>query len=175
MKQRPGIPQAVSKSRPSQSFTLDPQRLRDSWTLDLLAFARHGLWAKKLDMHGVAAAMPPVILNTPDRVIALDLYDSVYALRSRPRAFSQQAGRYSPLVLGAQDNGKKLAIELWSLHEEPTESENNLAEALAKYLQADITLHGPAQMHAHLKSLVGKELPEEIRVRNPLAWLLGDL
>jgi len=175
MKQRPGIPQAVSKSRPSQSFTLDPKRLRDSWILDLLAFARHGLWAKKLDMHGAAAAMPPVILNTQEHVIALDLYDSLHALRSRPRAFSQQAGRYSPLVLGAQDNGKKLVIELWSLHEEPTEAEGKLLDALAKYLQAAVTLHGPAEMKAQLKTLVGQKLPDEICARNPLAWLLGDL
>ena len=108
-----GVPAAVGKPRhgaPGQ--VIDPAVLRESWTLDVLAWAQYGVMAKKIDVHGSHAALPPVIL--PDdgkgRTVALDLLAALHALRRRPRAFSQMAGRYAPLVIGAQDRQRPLVL-----------------------------------------------------------------
>lgn len=118
---RTGIPLAVQKLRNTgggrRSAQLDVDSLRQVWMLDILAWARYGMVAPRVDLRGAHAAMPPVVLpDAPDgELVCLDLASSVDALRSRHRAFSQIAGRYSPLVLAARDVGRRLRIEVWDL------------------------------------------------------------
>jgi len=175
-----GVPQAIGKPRlgaPGQ--VIDAELLRDSWTLDVLAWAQHGVMAKKIDLHGAHAPLPPVIL--PDdgqgRTVALDLLAALQALRSRPRAFSQMAGRYAPLVIGAQDGARVLAIELWHLDGEVEEREKwtKLAEQLATYLRAEVTLRTPADARRLLREAQARGLPEALQVRNPIAWALAEV
>lgn len=171
---RTGVPNAVGKPRtPPPPGPPDANALRMGWTLDLLAFLRHGQVATRVDPRGDRSPLPLVMLNGKERVVGLDLLPALRALRSRPRAFSQVAGRFSPLVIGAQDSGKRLLVELWDLDGEPDEDDGNQAQALAKYMQADVTAHGRLEALATLKT--ARDLPDLLVGRNPLAWLLAGL
>lgn len=174
---RTGVPVAIAKQRhgaPGQ--VLDADVLRDSWTLDILAWVQHGEMANKIDLHGVHAPLPPVILpkDSQGRTVALDLTLALYALRSRPRAFSQMAGRYAPLVIGAQDKGRALRIELWTLEGELEDPDkwHKTAEALATYLHAEVVLRGPEDARRLLLQAQARGLPEALQARNPVAWAL---
>ena len=175
-----GVPAAVGKPRhgaPGQ--VIDPAVLRESWTLDVLAWAQHGVMAKKIDVHGSHAALPPVIL--PDdgkgRTVALDLLAALHALRSRPRAFSQMAGRYAPLVIGAQDRQRPLVLELWQLDGELEDLEKwqKLAEQLATYLRAEVRVRTHLEARQLLREAQARGLPEELQARNPIAWVLAEV
>ena len=85
--------------------------------MDLIAWGRYGQVAPRVDQRGPGSSMPPVILpDAPDgELVCLDLAASVDRLRSRHRAFSQVAGRYSPLVLAARESNRRLRIEVWDL------------------------------------------------------------
>lgn len=171
---RPGIPVAVGKNRSHVGPPLvDPVAQREAWTLDLLAFALHGAVASRVDLRGDRSPLPPVMLDLPHAVIALDLWPCVAALHSRPRSFSQIAGRYSPLVLGAREADKPLVIQWWDLREELPDDASKGADALAKYLEATVTLHTLADASTALAKLPA--LPDKLRDRNPLAWALTAL
>lgn len=168
---RSGVPAAVGKRRAQPGPPpLDPEAQREAWTLDLLAFALHGAVAAKVDVRGSRAPLPPVVLNLPGQVVAIDLWQAVAALHCRPRSFSQIAGRYSPVVIGAQDGGKKLRIEWWDLRGDLPDDVHKGADALAKYLTADVVVRTLDDARAALRG-VG-ELPSALVARNPLAWLL---
>jgi hypothetical protein len=171
---RAGIPVAVGKNRHHVGPPLvDPIAQREAWTLDLLAFALHGAVASRVDLRGDRSPLPPVMLDLPKAVIALDLWQSVAALHSRPRSFSQIAGRYSPLVLAARESGKPLLIQWWDLRGEMPEDADKGAQALAKYLDATVTLHSLDDAHTALQHLPA--LPDKLADRNPMAWALTTL
>ncbi len=115
----PGIPKAVGRRRGSPLARSDfiSDVARQAWALDLLAWGRYGQLAPRVDRRGPRASMPPVVLpEAPDdELVCLDLACTVDRLRSRHRAFSQVAGRYSPLVLAARESGRRLRIEVWDL------------------------------------------------------------
>lgn len=162
-----GVPRAVQKSR--KDTGLPPlEQVRESWMLELVAWQRHGRTTNRLDLHGHRSTRPPIWLDTPEALICLDFLDALRDLRSRPRAFSQQAGRYTDAVQGAQLHHKALHIELYLLEDEPHEADHKLAEALAKYLNATITLHGRQVVHTALQV----QFPPELVEHNPLAWTL---
>ncbi len=166
---RAGIPVAVGKNRHHVGPPLiDPVAQREAWTLDLLAFTIHDAVASRVDLRGERSPLPPVMLDLPDAVVALDLWQSVAALHSRPRSFSQIAGRYSPLVLGARESGKPLRIAWWDLRGEMPDDADKGAQALAKYLEATVTLHTLNDARAALRKLPA--LPAKLLDRNPLAW-----
>lgn len=169
MSQYHGIPKAVGKQSKHAGLP-DAGLMRESWLLELLGVARHDRLPAKLDLHGHRATRPPCILNLPDTWLALDLLAALRDLRSRPRAFSQQAGRYAELARGATDDGRKLVLELVDPDDEPTETDHKLADALAKYLNAEITLLGPS---AIARELHGLKPDADLQDRNPLAWALA--
>ena len=178
-----GIPVAVGRpqAEPNRSRGgVDVVAWRATWMLDLLAWARHGQVAPRVDLRGPRSPLPPVILPEAanDTLVCLDLLEAVVKLRSRKRAFSQVAGRYSPLVLGAREAGRKLVIEMWDLdgghlQGDAAEGIQGLVEQLAEYLQAEVTLHGPADL-AGLQAALRREPPPMTLVeRNPVAWALS--
>jgi len=115
----PGIPKSVERRRASPLVGSDfiSDSARQAWALDLLAWGRYGQLAPRVDQRGPRAAMPPVVLpEAPDgELVCLDLARTIGRLRSRHRAFSQVAGRYSPMVLAARESGRRLRIEVWDL------------------------------------------------------------
>ncbi len=115
----PGIPKSVERRRGNPLAGIDhlSESARQAWALDLLAWGRYGQMAPRVDQRGHRASMPLVVLpEAPDdELVCLDLARSVNRLRSRHRAFSQVAGRYSPLVLAARESGRRLRIEVWDL------------------------------------------------------------
>ncbi len=171
---RQGVPAAIGKPRrDSGPPVLDWVGCHEAWTLELLAFIEMQQLPARVDLRGARSAMPPVVLATPSEVIAYDLWPAIAALHSRPRSFSQVAGRYAPLVIGAQDGGKRLRIQWWQLRSDEPAPDPQLAVAVAKYLQADVTLHDMAQAQARV---VGElALPPVLLERNPVAWSLVHL
>jgi len=165
------VPAAVGKMR-SSSIPAPPDAhgMRLGWTLDLLAWARHGAVAHKVDMRGERAPMPPILLANGEQIVALELAGAVRALSSRPRAFSQVAARFSPMVIGSQDSGARLVIEIWDVDAEPDDDDAKLAGALAKYLTADVRFFGRTAAAAALAGV--SEWPQALLERNPLAWVL---
>lgn len=202
----PGIPKSVERRRKSARIGAEylADAARRTWALDLLAWARYGQIAPRIDSRGAGASLPPVILpDAPDgELVCLDLAVSVDRLRSRHRAFSQVAGRYSPLVLGARESGRRLRIEVWDLEgmfsgldafsEEATLPEISIADAVADggsqrdkgdgleamlakvatYIDADISLESLTEARALLAGLAHAPFPDELVARNPLAWVL---
>lgn len=187
MKKKPrnGVPRAVERSRggkPVVSLEMDAARV--VWALDLLAWIRHGQLAAKLDMRGYRAPLPAIVLPGSDQVVALEDVTAVRKLRSRHRAFSQIAGRYSPLVIGARDAGARIRLELWDLDtidHGDAEALQKTSAQLADYMQADVRLFGrsdAARAFATVDDrLSSGELvfPDKLTARNPMAWqwLLG--
>jgi hypothetical protein len=161
-----GVPKAIGK--PRRDTGLPPvDQVQESWLLELLGWQLHERLAAKLDLHGHRATRPPCLLNSKDAWVCLDLMAALRDLRSRPRAFSQQAGRYAELVRGAQMDGKRVVIELVDAEGEPSEADLKLVEALAKYLDAEMRVIGPAEIQ---RILAGARYPEHLCARNPLAW-----
>lgn len=188
----PGVPQAVEKSAgdggagKKAGRIQTPARLsadsnaRVTWLLDLLAWAGHDAVAKRVDLRGSSAALPPVILPevAPDVLVALDTVDALRRLRSRHRAFSQMAGRYSALLLAARDTGRRLRLELWDLDE--TGALRPADERLAKlwpqlesYLEGEVWLADEAALRARLARASEGSLPAALVRRNPVAFGLG--
>lgn len=168
-----GVPRSVQR-RPGGKpvVELDISAARETWLLDILAWCRHGAVAARIDVRGSRAALPPVIL--PDvgggRVVALETAAAIDRLRSRHRAFSQIAGRYAPLVIGARDAGQRLCIEVWRCTPDGDDI-GPLCAQLAEYLDADITQHTLVEATAALRSAPWPTAPAELTARNPLAWL----
>ena len=161
-----GIPRALGK--PRRDTGLPPvAHVQESWLLELLGWQLHARLPAKLDLHGHRATRPPCLLNSPDVWIGLDLLAALRDLRSRPRAFSQQAGRYAELMRGAQLDGKRVLLELVDPDGEPNEADQKLVDALAKYLDAEIRMLGPAEIQ---RILALARYPEHLCARNPLAW-----
>lgn len=173
MSQRP-TPRAVGKpNRPPPLLTIDPVALRESWTLDVMAWLQLQRVAPRIDLHGARSPLPPVVLDLPDAVWALDLWPAVAALQSRPRSFSQVAGRYAPIAVGAR--GKALHLQWWDLRGEADAVKvGPLAEALGRYLQADVRLMTLADRDRMLQAHAarGEAWPSALLERNPLAWQL---
>lgn len=202
----PGIPQAVqrqSKGGP-QGAESTGRASRTAWALDLIAWGRYGQLAPRIDHRGPGSTMPPVILpEAPDgELVCLDLAASVDRLRSRHRAFSQVAGRYSALVLAARESNRRLRIEVWDLEglflpvgaftEAATLPEIAIADVVdgqspprggaegleamlgkvATYIDAKISLETLLEARALLSSLLDEPLPGALVQRNPLAWAL---
>ncbi len=167
-----GVPRAVERAKAGKPVVdLDIAAARTTWLLDVLAWARHGVVAARIDLRGPRAALPPVVLPAvgDDRVVALEPAAALDRLRSRHRAFSQMAGRYSPLVIGSRDAGRGLAIEIWALGEVAIDAER-LAEQLAEYMQADVTVHDRQQAAAIVADIDWSTAPPDLLERNPLAW-----
>lgn len=141
--------------------------VRESWLLELLGWQLHQKLPAKLDLHGHRATRPPCLLNGGDAWICLDLLAALRDLRSRPRAFSQQAGRYAELVRGAQLDGRRVVIELVDPDGEPGEADLKLVDALRKYLDAEMRVIGPPEI---ARILADARFPEHLCARNPLAW-----
>ncbi len=173
-RRRKGIPKAVQRNRGGKPVVqLDIGAARVTWMLDLLAWARHGAVANRIDLRGQRAALPPVVLPITDgKLIAMEDAVAIRRLRSRHRAFSQIAGRYSPLVVGAGDAGARIHLEIWDLADQTEDREAllKLAPQLADYLQADVSVHGRADAVAALAALDPSTIPAKIGERNPLAW-----
>ena len=202
----PGIPQAVQRQRKGaqQGAEFTGRAARAAWLLDLLAWGRYGQVAPRVDQRGPGSSMPPVILpDAPDgELVCLDLAASVDRLRSRHRAFSQVAGRYSALVLAARESNRRLRIEVWDLDgifldsgaftEAATLPEISIADVLdgqsaprgggeglesmlrkvATYIDADISLESLLEARALLSDLLDDPMPDALVARNPLAWAL---
>ena len=161
-----GIPRALGK--PRRDTGLPPvDQVQESWLLELLGWQLHGRLPAKLDLHGHRATRPPCMLNSADAWVCLDLMAALRDLRSRPRAFSQQAGRYAELMRGAQMDGKRVVLELADPEAEANEADHKLVDALAKYLNAEIRIIGPAEIQ---RTLATAQYPEHLCARNPLAW-----
>lgn len=161
-----GIPRALGK--PRRDTGLPPvDQVQESWLLELLGWCLHERLPAKLDLHGHRASRPPCLLNSADVWYGLDMMAALRDLRSRPRAFSQQAGRYAELVRGAQMDGKRVILELADPYGEPNEADVKLVEALAKYLSAEIRIVGPSEIQ---RLLASAHYPEHLCARNPLAW-----
>jgi hypothetical protein len=161
-----GIPRALGK--PRRDTGLPPvDQVQESWLLEIVGWSLHARLPAKLDLHGHRASRPPCLLNSQDKWVALDLMAALRDLRSRPRAFSQQAGRYAELARGAQLDGKSVSISLLDPVGEPNEADQKLVDALAKYLGAEIRVVGPAEIQ---KILADARYPEHLCARNPLAW-----
>ena len=166
MSDRHGIPRALGK--PRRETGLPPvDQVQESWLLELLGWSLHERLPAKLDLHGHRASRPPCLLSGADKWVALDLMAALRDLRSRPRAFSQQAGRYAELVRGAQLDGKRVVLELVDPEGEPNEVDHKLVDALAKYLGAELRIVGPVEIQ---RLLVNAHYPEHLCARNPLAW-----
>jgi hypothetical protein len=153
---------------------------RATWLLDLLAWNRHGQVAPRVDLRGPRAPLPPVVLPEAanDALVCLELAETIVKLRSRKRAFSQIAGRYAPLVLGAREAGRRLVIEVWDLDGdhpagEATEGLSRLLEQLAEYLKAEVSLHGPSEAAGLVSALRQTPPPQALVERNPVAWALS--
>ncbi|MCO4762287.1 MAG: hypothetical protein KC502_12325 [Myxococcales bacterium] len=180
----PGIPQAVERGAGvGKAMQQTPARLsaddnaRVSWQLDVLAWAGHGVVAPKVDLRGPSAPLPAVILPKvgDTALIALEPVDAIRKLRSRHRAFSQMAGRYSALVLAARDTERQLTIELWDLDaagnvRPPDESMARLWPQLATYLEAQVTIGTDELLRERLALAATGPLPEALTRRNPVAW-----
>lgn len=162
----PGIPRAIGKGRRDTGLPALDQ-VRESWLLELLGWQRHGQVPARLELHGRRSSRPPVLLLTDEHVICLDFLATLHDLRSRPRAFSQQAGRYAEAVHGALASRRALVLELWDLEAQPTPDDEKLAAALSKYLRAAVTLHGPEAVG---EALAGARFPAALCAANPLAW-----
>lgn len=161
-----GVPKAIGK--PRRDTGLPPvEQVQESWLLELLGWQLHERLPAKLDLHGHRATRPPCLLNGKEAWICLDLLAALRDLRSRPRAFSQQAGRYAELVRGAQMDGKRVLIQLVDAEGEPSEADQKLVDALAKYLDAEMRMVGPAEIAL---ILAGARFPPHLCARNPLAW-----
>ncbi len=169
-----GVPRAVEKRPGGKPVVgLDMTAARETWLLDLLAWIRHGQVAARIDLRGPRSPLPPVVLPANDsaHVIGLESATAVRKLRSRHRAFSQIAGRYSPLVVGARDSGASVIIEIWDTQEAGTTDDlGKLADQLAEYLQASVTLHNLSEARALLAELDISQLPQALVARNPIAW-----
>ncbi len=166
MSEHHGIPRALGK--PRRDTGLPPvEQVQESWLLELLGWQRHQRLPAKLDLHGHRATRPPCLLNSQDAWICLDLMAALRDLRSRPRAFSQQAGRYAELVRGAQMDGKRVVIELADPETEANAADQKLVDALAKYLDAEMRILGPAEIR---RTLAMAQYPGHLCARNPLAW-----
>ena len=171
------IPNAVQR-RPAGKpvVQMDMQITRSTWLLDLLAWARHGAVAPKIDLRGQRAALPPVILPVADgRLVAMEDAAAIFRLRSRHRAFSQIAARYSPLVVGAGDAGARIVLEIWDCAQPAADREvlMRIADQLATYLEADVTVHDLKQAQPILANIDAAALPKALLDRNPLAWQLA--
>ncbi len=166
MSEHHGIPRALGK--PRRDTGLPPvEHVQESWLLELLGWQLHERLPAKLDLHGHRATRPPCLLNSQNTWIALDLLAALRDLRSRPRAFSQQAGRYAELMRGAQLDGKRVLLELVDPDGAPSEADLKLVEALGKYLDAEIRVLGPAEIQT---ILANAQYPPHLCARNPLAW-----
>ena len=177
---RKGIPRSVQRNAGGKPvIQLDMPAARVTWLLDLLAWARHGGVAARIDLRGQRAALPPVVLPVETgRLVAMEDAAAITRLRSRHRAFSQIAGRYTPLVVGAGDAGATIHLEIWHLPEgepDPAETEHleKLAPQLAEFLGAEIVLLGRKDAAEALKQLDAGSIPAAIEERNPLAWQLA--
>ena len=159
---RPHKPSPVREGLPPQELA------RESWLLELIAWQRHAHVAGRVDLHGHRSTKPPVWLDCKGELIILDFLRSLTDLKSRPRAFSQQAGRYEDAVQGARLYGKRLRIEL--LANPGVSDEAALLEALGKYLDADLSLLREPEI---LAALQHTQWPEKLQDRNPLAWALA--
>ncbi len=177
----PGVPKAIGRE-PAAKLSLNPLPAagdaRAAWTLDMLAFARHGRVADRIDLRASRATMPPVVLADGEGpIVALDDASAIGRLSSRSRAFSQIAARYAALGLVAREQERPLIVELWDLgaimgDEPPIPNLAETAAALARYLEATFVLTTVDDLHGGLRSLRGVELPKTIRDRNPMAWLI---
>ncbi len=149
---------------------------RVSWLLDALAWAGHGAVAPRLDLRGVRSPLPAVVLPAvgEDQLVALDHADAIRALRSRHRAFSQIAGRYSALVLAARESGRSLHIEVWDIDDRgallPEDAALvTLLPQLATYLEATVVYADAALRAARVATLQTAALPAALVDRNPVA------
>jgi|GEM_PF-5667616 len=171
-----GVPRAVEKRRAGKPVVeLDMGAAQQTWLLDVLAWINESRVAPRIDTRGQRAALPPVILpsNAGSDVVAYETADAIRRLKSRHRAFSQIAGRYSPLVIGARDAGVGLRIVIYDLlNDEPDEGLDRISSQLADYLEGTVTLHGAATARTQAAGFQG-EIPESVRSRNPVAWALG--
>lgn len=165
------MPKAVGRPHKAQPVRegLPPQDLaRESWLLELIAWQRHAHIPHRVDLHGHRSPKPAIWLDLKGELLILDFLQSVVELKSRPRAFSQQAGRYEDAVQGARLHGKRLRLELLALPGIPDDPA--LLEALGKYLEADIRVLRDDDVH---KALQHPDWPQRIQDRNPLAWALA--
>ena len=168
---RAAMPKAGAKPHkaPVVRDGLPPQELaRESWLLELVAWQRHAHLPGRVDLHGHRSTKPPIWLDCKGELIILDFLQSVTDLKSRPRAFSQQAGRYEDAVQGARLHGKRLRIEL--LANPGVSDEVQLLEALAKYLEAEVSVLHPQDVRL---ALAHTQWPDKLQDRNPLAWAMA--
>lgn len=170
---RKGVPRSVQRNAGGKPvIQLDMGAARHVWLLDLLAWTRHGGVALKIDMRGPRAPMPPVILpNVNGVLVALEDAGAVRRLRSRHRAFSQIAGRYTPLVVGAKDQGTRIVLEVWDF-EGGDDAIGKLAPQLADFIGADVTVHDRHEAAEVLRAIDPTQIPASLVKRNPLAWQL---
>ncbi len=178
-----GIPAAVGRPQSETSRSrggVDVAAWRAAWMLDLLAWSRHGQAALRIDLRGPRSPLPPVVLPeaADGALVCLELVETIIKLRSRKRAFSQVAGRYSPLVLAAREANRRLVIEVWDLDGGHLDGEaakglHGLLEQLAEYLQAEVSAHGPSDVAGLLTSLRQRPPPDALIERNPVAWALA--
>ena len=179
----PGVPKAVERGSGGRVAIQTPARLsvddnaRLTWMLDLLAWAGHGEVAGRIDLRGTSAALPPVVLpEVGDTwLVALEPVDAIRRLRSRHRAFSQMAGRYSALLIAARDAGRKLRVEMWDLDASgairPHDSAlDKLWPQLGSYLGGEVILADAALLADRLAKAKAGGLPAELVGRNPVAW-----
>lgn len=179
----PGVPKAVERTGAGKLAIQTPARLsvddnaRLTWMLDLLAWTGHGVVAGRIDLRGTSAALPPVVLPEvgADLLVALEPVDAIRRLRSRHRAFSQMAGRYSALLLAARDAGRRLRIEMWDLDEHgalraPDPSLDRLWPQLASYLEGEVFLGDEATLKARMALALATPLAPSLVARNPVAW-----
>lgn len=115
-------------------------------------------------------------------VVALDPLDAIARLRSRKRAFSQIAGRYSALLVGARDVGAGLHITWWNIGGDahalsPAVDDDAWAASLADQLVSYLSESGvPVQLErlgpddARRLLDAASDIPETLAARNPLAW-----
>ncbi|HAN30747.1 MAG TPA: hypothetical protein DCQ06_04050 [Myxococcales bacterium] len=180
----PGVPRVVdrqigrgSKSDSNQRNLLDNR----AWMLDLMAWARYDRVAPKIHLNVLSPRMPALVLpqvHEPDQsewIVALDLADALRKLKSRSRAFSQIAGRFSSLVLAARESSVALRIEIWDLDlsgaiREPDSWLQDTARQLAKYLEAEVVIIERSELRQRLAKAA--MAPEPLRMRNPMAAAL---
>ena len=64
-----------------------------------------------------------------------------------------------------------MIIEIWDTQEAGTTDDlGKLADQLAEYLQASVTLHNLSEARALLAELDISQLPQALVARNPIAW-----